>query len=141
MHKGATRTQALRPKKLLDLVIKAINKNIDLDEVIIRRLISALYFALFNYWSAKAYESGERGAGELKDSFKYSYFHGTIRERGWDPYIKLFNESRVAVDHYTLNPTIATIYNGYKVYIKIDRNLLNKVLKASIELLNLLDSI
>ena len=132
MSKRATRTQSLKPNNLIDIIKKYMNKA--LNEVVVRRSISALYFALFNYWSAKAFEKGERGRGTLQDSFSLSKFHSDIRTLGLDPYIKLIYEGRVAVNHYTLNPTKAKIYNGHKEYdinIKIDKNYLNKILKAS----------
>ena len=141
MSQGAGRARALRPEKILIITKDFLRKNRDLDEVLIRRLISSLYFSLFNYWSAKVFEAGRRGAGKLMDSFKYSEFHGDIRVRGLDPYIKLIHEARVAVDHYTLNPTIVTIYNGYTIQISIDKNCLINVLKASETILKLIDSI
>jgi hypothetical protein len=60
--KGARdRDQArLDPQKLFSVIEDAINRGCVAEEVLIRRAISAIYFALFNYWAEKRYGKGER---------------------------------------------------------------------------------
>ena len=49
----------LNPIKFIEFVEKAISREPSmLDEVALRRFISALYFSLFNYWAEKSYIKG-----------------------------------------------------------------------------------
>ena len=98
--------EKLNPRKLLEYFIEiSKNRRHVLDEVMIRRIISAVYFALFNYWSLKSYLKGMRGNGPLRDSFWFSTFHEHLLRQGLDYALYTIYLYRVAADHYTLNPT------------------------------------
>jgi len=82
------------------------------DEVCIRRVISALYFSLFNYWAARKYElERRRGKGRYQDRFAYRQFHEELLGRDLDRDVVLLYILRTASDHYVLNPTIIEIQN------------------------------
>jgi len=55
--------------------IREIDENTTNSEVFIRRVISSLYLALYNYWSCIMYEEKrERGSGPRQDYFPYTRF-------------------------------------------------------------------
>ncbi|MCC6016454.1 MAG: hypothetical protein LM583_02745 [Desulfurococcaceae archaeon] len=99
----------LDPQEFLRIVEKAAKSGLIVDEVIIRRTISAIYFALFNYWAEKRYGEGVRGAGIYGDAFSYTDFHIDMVSKGLEKEMFILYLYRVAVDHYTLNPTYVTL--------------------------------
>lgn len=134
--------EPLNPRKLIDYFANLRNQN-ELDEVTIRRIISAVYFALFNYWSLKSYTRGSRGGGPLGDSFSFSKFHEHLLKQGLDYAVYTIYLYRVAVDHYTLNPTKVALtskpWRGQAKEVKIDEAALDKVLESAYDILNHLE--
>ncbi len=105
MQASAQDPEELNPRRLLEYFMRIIkNERYKLNEVVIRRIISAVYFALFNYWSLKSYLKGLSGNGPLRDSFWFSTFNKHLLEQGLDYAVYTIYLYRVAVDHYTLNP-------------------------------------
>jgi len=131
----------LKPHKLLNYFESLLNNS--LDEVFIRRIISAVYFSLFNYWSIKNICKGSKGKGYNNDSFPHTQFIQELARSGLDPQIYLLYVYRVAVDHYTLNPTKVTLtshpYKGSTQNVKIDENILRKILESAKDVLSFLD--
>jgi len=112
MSTGTPRTTALNPSHFIDLVEHLVNNNMIRNEVCVRRMISALYFCLFNYWVAKRYEiDGVRGKGPRQDYFYFRLFHEYLLKRKLDKELILLYTLRTAVDHYMLNPTIIEVQN------------------------------
>ena len=106
MQASIPNPEKLNPRRLLEYFRRMLeNEKHRLDEVVIRRIISAVYFALFNYWSLKSYLKGLRGSGPFRDSFWFSMFNEHLLKQGLDYAIYTIYLYRVAVDHYTLNPT------------------------------------
>jgi hypothetical protein len=137
----------LKPHEVFDLVEKLIEKHGGtLNEVIMRRVISALYLSLFNYWTEKAYTKGRRGRGPCQDWFNYSDFHKDLSSVGLDSAIFTLYLHRVAADHYALNPTFVrplgrpwATEGAYPVEINL--NSLIAVFKLSKEVLNVLEKL
>ena len=81
MSARTSRASELDPRCFISLVETLVEDGRIKDEVSIRRMISALYFCLFNYWCAKKYESGIRKGGPLKDLFPYRDFHEELLKK------------------------------------------------------------
>jgi len=125
----------LDPQEFLRIIEK-VAKSDRVDEVIIRRAISAIYFALFNYWAEKRYSKGVRGAGIYRDAFSYTDFHIDMVSKGLEKEMFILYLYRVAVDHYTLNPTYVTLtsspWKGLRpVKVSIDMDKLGEVIDAA----------
>ena len=105
----------------------------------IRRIISAVYFALFNYWSLKSYLKGMRGNGPLMDSFWFSTFHEYLLELGLDYAVYTIYLYRVTADHYTLNPTKVVLtskpWKGEEREIEINDTALKIMLESAHDIL------
>jgi len=114
-----------------------------LNEVVLRRIISAIYLSLFNYWSLKNYHKGARGEGPLQDSFWYASFHEDLLKRGLDHAIYTIYLYRVAADHYVLNPTKVALtskpWKGKEMDVEISEEALKRVLEAACDILNMLE--
>jgi len=114
-----------------------------LSEVVIRRIISAIYFALFNYWSLKSYHKGLRGGGPLGDSFWHSSFNEYLLKRGLDYAVYTIYLYRVAADHYALNPTKVMLtskpWKDREEEVEINIETLKKVLEAAGDILRVLE--
>ena len=110
MSGGSSRAGVLDPFAIISLIENQYKTGKIKDEIFIRRSISALYFALFNYWSAKKWDAGEKGSGQYKDYWPLRNFTSEMLQKGLDAQIYFLYSRRVAVDHYTLNPTIAYLY-------------------------------
>lgn len=144
MQTGAQDSERLNPRKLLEYLERLLkNKNYILDEVIIRRVISAVYFALFNYWSLKSYLKGQRGNGPLKDSFWFSEFNKYLLSQGLDYAVYILYLYRVAADHYTLNPTKVILtsdpWKGDEREVEINNTVLERVLASAYDILKYLE--
>ncbi|BBG25944.1 hypothetical protein [Sulfuracidifex tepidarius] len=135
-------TGDLKPHKLISYFENILNDNL-LDEVFIRRMISAVYFSLFNYWSIKNICKGIKGKGKRNDSFPHVQFIQDLVGRGFDAQIRTIYLYRVAVDHYTLNQTTVTLtsnpYKGKTQDVEIGKNALKRVLESAKDILNFLD--
>ena len=138
MSRSTSRALDLDPQNFIDWIEDLVKKGKISDEVTIRRAISAIYFALFNYWAGKRYDMGMRARGPLKDRFKYSQFHSELLSKGLDAEVVLLYIYRVAADHYLLNPTRIEIFNkalrikfGYIFQCKITLGILTKIIQAT----------
>jgi len=130
MPGSSSRAAILNPFPIISSIENQYKTGKIKEEIFIRRSISALYFALFNYWSAKKYDNGEQGEGLCKDRWPLSEFTSEMLQKGLDPQIYFLEAYRVAVDHYTLNPTIAYLY----FFHMNQRTSINKIsLKRAIE--------
>ena len=82
--------------------------------------------------------------GYNNDSFPHTQFIQDLASSGLDPQIYLLYVYRVAVDHYTLNPTKVTLtshpYKGRTQNVKIDDNILRKILESAKDVLSFLDN-
>ena len=111
--------------------------------MLLRRVVSALYFSLFNYWALKYYSKGNRGNGPLHDYFSLSEFTRFLYKNGLDREIYTLLVYRVAADHYALNPTEVVItdrqWKGKNVRVNIDENSVKIVLKAAEQVLCFLE--
>ena len=81
MSSRSLRANALRPDYFIKLVEQLMRNGKIKDELCIRRLISALYFTLFNFWAAVKYDKGIREKGPKQDRFDYSEFHNDLKEQ------------------------------------------------------------
>jgi len=136
--------EKLNPRKLLEYFVKILkDRRYTSNEVIIRRIISAVYFALFNYWSLKSYLRGLRGDGPLKDSFWFSTFNEHLLKQGLDYAVYTIYLYRVAVDHYTLNPTKIVLtskpWREEEKEVEINNVALEMVLESAYDILEYLE--
>ena len=142
MSSRTLRADSLNPIHFFNFIKRLIARKYIENEVYVRRIISALYFSLFNYWAAKKYSQRTRGGGPLQDRFKYRKFHEELLSKNLDREIASLYIYRVASDHYILNPTIIRIYNeemikliGEKLKININRYSLKKAMESAEEIL------
>ena len=145
MQGCAERIKKLDPRDLIAVLSRLVSKHGG-SEVFVRRVISAVYFALFNYWSAKVYCRGmRRGRGPRQDSFPYSLFHEELVENGLDRDIYALYVYRVAADHYTLNPTKVRLYDkiwkGKIEDVLLDEEAVRRILEAATNILVYLSGI
>ena len=137
------RLEKLNPKKLLDALTDIVAQR-RLDEVWVRRIVSMLYFALFNYWGAKSYcKRGLRGKGPNQDMFHYTRFHEELAMAGLDRDIYVLYIYRVAADHYVLNPTKVKLYDkvfGGVEEVTLDDDAARKALEAASNILRYLEN-
>ena len=131
--------ERLNPRKLISLVSTIL----DSDEVLLRRVVSALYFSLFNYWALKHYSKRNRGKGPLRDYFSLTEFTGFLYRNGLDREVYTLLVYRVGADHYALNPTEVVItdrqFKGKSVKVDINENSIKIVLKAAEQVLHFLE--
>jgi len=142
MPGGASRASALSPDRFLRFVERMVGEGKIVDEVFARRFISALFFALLNYWAAKQWDSGSRGKGPKQDSFPHTSFVRDMLSRGLDRPIIFIYLRRVLADHYVLNPTVvrvwerALLFRGERVSVSLRPRDVATALDAARELLN-----
>ena len=106
MQKSTSDPEGLNPCQLMDYLKQlVVNKRTILNEIFIRRVISAIFFSLFNYWALKSYTKGKRGDGPYRDSFRFLTFFEDLHRNGFEYAIYSFFLYRVGADHYILNPT------------------------------------
>ncbi len=144
MQASAQDPEKLNPRKLLEYFVKILkDRRHTLNEVIIRRIISAVYFALFNYWSLKSYLKGLRGNGPLKDSFWFSTFNEYLLKQGLDYAVYTIYLYRVAADHYTLNPTKVVLtskpWKEEEKEVEINNVALEMILESAYDILEYLE--
>jgi len=137
----------MNPSKFIQKLKEfVVSKNYELDEVFIRRAISALYFSLFIFWANKKYFLENRpGQGSNQDYFPFRMFLQDMISSALDREIIFLHVYRVASDHYALNPTIVKIYGEEKriigkkkIEVKIDREALKKAIDSAEEILKAL---
>ena len=137
MHERIDRIKELDPH----IILKCINTG-ETNEVLIRRYMSAMYMALFNYWAAKEYYNGKNmhkvGKSGEDDDFQQTEFEESMLGRGVDREIKTLSIYRNACDHRIKNPAMgirppAGIRNNN---VPINNNSLKKVFFSFNTLLN-----
>jgi len=141
MPRGASRASSLKPEHFLEFIEEMIREGKIKDKVFARRLVSALFFALFNYWAAKQWDSGARGKGPRQDHFPYTLFVKNMLDKGLDRSIIFIYLHRTMADHYVLNPTVVRIWEKElpipeeRVPVSLKPRDLTVALKAAKELL------
>ena len=139
MSRGIARVNILNPTELIKRIEEILTSKGKIEEIVIRRFISALYFAVFNFWAAKHFSKNNRGRGPNQDNFEFSEFHRELLKVGLDPEVVTLFQYRVAVDHYIMNPTSIHVFNPEivqmlgrkKIALKIDLLALHRVLESS----------
>ena len=144
MRGGTNDPERLNPRGLLEFFERVVKEERQkLNEVAVRRIISAVYFALFNYWSLKSYLKGERGDGPCQDSFWYSTFNEHLLNQGLDYAVFTIYLYRVAADHYTLNPTKVVLrsrpWKDVAKDVEINDRALEMVLESARDILEYLE--
>lgn len=128
MHQGTDRIKDLDPS----IILKWINTG-ETNEVLIRRYISAMYMALFNYWVAKEYNNGlnthTTGKSREDDDFLQIEFEGCMLGKKVDREIRTLAVYRNACDHRIKNPAQGIMFPGGKRNddVQINNNSLKKV--------------
>ena len=145
MQAGTQNPEKLNPRRLLEYFMGILgNERYKLSEVVIRRAISAVYFALFNYWSLKSYLKGLRGNGPLRDSFWFSTFNEYLLKQGLDYAVYTIYLYRVAADHYALNPTKVVLtskpWKKEEKEVEINYDALEMVLESAYDILEHLEN-
>ena len=143
MQEGSQNPERLNLRELLRYLSQLVADKKPLDEVFTRRIISALYFALFNYWSLKKYYKGKRGDGPYWDSFWFSKFHEHLLREGLDYAVYTLFLYRVVADHYALNPTRVILtsrpWKNMEEEVIIDDKALRKALESAYDVLDYLE--
>jgi hypothetical protein len=107
MPSGSSRVSDLDPSTLISSIENYKNSSTSgMSEVEIRRMISALYFALHNYWSALQQAGGTKGTGSKNDNYSHAKFVRFLIKKKLTREIIVLHYSRVAADHYLENPTM-----------------------------------
>ena len=141
MPGGPPRAASLSPDRFLRFVKELVREGKIADEVFARRFMSALFFALFNYWAARRWDSGSRGRGPRQDRFPYTLFVRDMLSRGLDRPIMFIYLRRTLADHYVLNPTIVRVWerallpSGERVRVSLSPRDMQIALEAARELL------
>ena len=144
MQGGAAGPERLNPRPLIDYLARLAAERKDLvDEVFVRRAVSAAFFALFNYWAAKNYAGGRRGSGPRQDSFTYQAFIEELLRNCLDRETYTLYVYRVGADHYVLNPTKVKLYNdpwkGAEEDVEINYDALSKSISSAYAILEFLE--
>ena len=123
------------------------NNAICSSEVLLRRAISSLYLALFNYWAKLCYKTGKRGKGPLKDKFSYSDFHKNLLMVGLGVELAYLYSLRVVADHYACKSTKIMVWDkimreilGEEVGVTIDCNAFRRALETATHILEAISS-
>jgi hypothetical protein len=103
LHERFDRIKELDP----NIILTCINTG-ETNEVLIRRYMSAMYMALFNYWAAKEYNNGKNrhrvGKSGEDDDFKQTELEESMLGIGVHREIKTLSIYRNACDHRIENP-------------------------------------
>lgn len=138
MLKGPYRINQLDPTLMaasFDLTAKS--------EVMIRRQISAMYMAVFNFWaSIELYYNGVKGSGRSgePDDFQETEFERAMISHLSSREIMALSTFRNASDHRIENPALNIVFNGTNPHITepslgIDNKSLNKAYSCFLELI------
>ncbi len=144
MRRGTERgTNKLDPAPFIELVELYLSRD-KLDEVLIRRFISGLYYCIFNYWGLKKYLANKRGGGSRQDKFSLDDLYCDLLSKNMDKKLIILLYYRVAADHHVLNPTIAEVYISKtrhfpKKEVYLTRNALEKAYKITMEIIEKLN--
>lgn len=138
MHQGTNRIGKLDPSILLG----SINLNTN-EEVEIRRQLSTMYMALFNFWAAIEYfREGNTGVGlsSEPDDFRELDFDKKMVAMTKSREIQYLSFSRNASDHRLKNPAENLIFMGVwpnhrKANLTIDNARLNRGYQCFVDLI------
>ena len=137
MYSGPDRIKALSPSILVNHI--DINAT---DEVVIRRLISAMYMALFNYWCAIEYKNNPKkhkhGKSRQDDDFTYKEFEKCLAVKAMNNDIETLSIYRIACDHRMNNPAEVELSDKKSVKLSINNKSLNIVYTSFLNLLKTL---
>jgi len=144
MQESTSKPERLNPRQLMDFLKQFVTrKRTILNEVFIRRAVSAIFFALFNYWALKSYIKGKRGNGPYGDSFRLSTFFEDLLSKGFDYAVYPLFLYRVGADHYILNPTRVELtskpWKGVQEDIEINYDVLETLLDLAYDILEYLE--
>ncbi|WP_457751707.1 hypothetical protein [Thermococcus sp.] len=143
------RVNELDPTEFFNKIQAFVKENHEeLSEVYIRRIISSLFLALFNFWACKRkYIDKRTGRKSNQDYYPFSMFFEELLQKGFDAQIIALYKFRTAADHYIENPTIIevqgeTLVNqlGKKVKVTLNRDNLEKSIEAAQDILKFLRS-
>jgi len=81
MPPRTSRRRSLNPTAFIDLAEKIISSN-HVNETILRRIISGLYFSLFNYWAFTRFYRGKKGKGPRQDKYPQHEFYLDMIDKG-----------------------------------------------------------
>ena len=136
--------EVLNPRQYFDFLNQVINENKVIGCVFVRRVISSIFYALFNYWGAKRYKSGKKGSGPNGDSYRLDDFFKELSGKGLGYAIYEIFVHRVAADHYVLNPNRISIWvrpwKGLQDDVEISRDKLSELLVYAYEILDYLEN-
>jgi len=142
--------EELNPRRLIDIIRQAINKTA-IDAVLLRRIASALFLSLYNYWAIKSYKLHNKRykgqmAGKNQDNFPHLEFVEEMFRNGLDKAIRELYLYRVLADHYALNPTYVTLVFRYgnkkfvkTIYAELNYNKLKKLIYYALDVLSFLE--
>jgi len=140
--------EKLNPRKLFEFMDRLINSGTVDDEVMMRRIASALFLSLYNYWSIKAYVKYNRRykikgrSSPRGDNLPHKWFFKDMLTQGLGEIIDLYLH-RVWADHYALHPTDVVLdIDGNRVFrVEIDVNKLKDLLKSAYHILDYLEKL
>jgi len=143
--------EGLNPRRLIDSVKQIVDKTA-IDAVLLRRIASALFFSLYNYWAIKSYKlynkryTNPSRAGKNQDNFPHSEFIEEMAEKGFDEETRELYLYRVLADHYALNPTYVTLVTSAKgkrfeekVYAELNQEKLKELVNYALAILSFLE--
>lgn len=90
------------------------------SEVMVRRQISAMYMAVFNFWaSVELYMNGGKGSGRSgqPDDFQETEFERAMILQLSSREIMTLSTFRNASDHRVENPALKIIFNGTNPHV------------------------
>lgn len=147
MRQSPPDPEKLNPRQLIDSLSRLASNKKALDEVLIRRNASTLFFALFNYWAAKSYAKGRRARGHCpyEDCFPYSEFLQEMLGAGLEYAIYPLYLYRVLADHYTLNPTKVILtsrpFKNRQAEVGLSHNTVDNLLRLAYDVLEYLEKL
>jgi len=143
--------EELNPRRLIDNIKQIVDKTV-IGKVLLRRIASALFFSLYNYWAFKSYKlynkryTNPSRASKNQDNFPHSEFIEEMAEKGFDGEIRELYLYRVLADHYALNPTYVTLVTSAKgrkfeekVYVELNHEKLKELINYALAILSFLE--
>ncbi len=145
---GNERVTQLDPTDFFDNISLFVKEHVnELGEVYIRRIISSLFLALFNFWGCKRkYVKKELGTKTNQDYYSFGMFIRELLENGYDAEIISLYLYRTAADHYIDNPTTIEIQDKWvskklstkKTKVSLNKDSLKRSIEAAMDILDFL---
>ena len=120
--------------------------------MLLRRVASALFLSLYNYWAIKSYKlynkryKNPSRASKNQDNFPHLEFIEEMIGKGLDEAIQELYLYRVLADHYALNPTYVSITKRFKgqkfvekVYAELNYKELRELIDYALDVLSFLE--